>query len=143
MKEVILMHRFSSQMFQYTDENEQEIQAFKTQAIRIQGILDNWATTNALDVIVVENYFSIPSNLPVSYATYLFFKTMRCKKIIKHHDAFYRGNVNKFTQNSFIKQVLLACFPIDMKDTFHISCNRIIKSYLKKSAMWIRLLFHM
>ncbi|MGC6367402.1 MAG: hypothetical protein ACON35_05315 [Candidatus Marinamargulisbacteria bacterium] len=125
---------FASQMFQYTDENEQEIQAFKTQAIRIQGILDNWATTNALDVIVVENYFSIPSNLPVSYATYLFFQNYECKKIIKHHDAFYRGNVNKFTQNSFIKQVLLACFPIDMKDTFHISCNRIIKSYLKEKC---------
>ena len=64
----------------------------------------------------------------------LFFQNYDCKKIIKHHDAFYRGNVNKFTQNSFIKQILMACFPMDMKDTFHISCNRIIKSYLKEKC---------
>lgn len=125
---------FSSQMFQLTDDDTDFIQSFKSQSIRIQGILDNWAITNQLDVVVVENYFSIPSNLPVTYAAYLFFQNFDCKKIIKHHDAFYRGNVGKFTQNTFIKQVLMACFPMNMKDTFHISCNRIIKSYLKEKC---------
>ena len=72
---------FSSQMFQFTDDNDAEIQSLKAQSIRIQGILDNWATTNALDVIVVEKLFFNS----IQFAGYLcnvtyFFKIMIVKK---------------------------------------------------------------
>ena len=37
-------------------------------------------------------------------------------------------------KNNFIKKMLLACFPVDGKDIFHISSNRLIKSYLKEKC---------
>ncbi len=125
---------FSSKLFEITDEDVEAISIFENISHRIQSIINTWAVTNEIDVLIVENYFSIPSNLPVSFAIYNFLKTFPCKKIIKHHDAFYRNNVKKITKSDFIQKLFVSCFPINMDDTYHISSNRIIKSYLKEKC---------
>ena len=84
---------FSSKLFDLTDSEDDVISSFEHHAYRIESILNNWVSANSLDLLIVENYFSIPINLPVTYALFLLFQKLSCKKIIKHHDAFYRGRV--------------------------------------------------
>ncbi len=125
---------FSSKVFDLTENDHQEIKAFESLSFRIESILSNWVESNQLDVIIIENYFSIPTNLPVTYALFILFQKITCKKIIKHHDAFYKNNIEFVAKNNFIKKMLLACFPIDGENIFHISSNRLIKSYLKEKC---------
>ncbi len=125
---------FSSKVFDLDDSNKDEINAFEALSFRIESILSNWVDSNELDIIIVENYFSIPSNLPVTYALFILFQKLTCKKIIKHHDAFYRNNVESMAKSAFIKKMLIACFPIDGENIFHISSNRLIKSYLREKC---------
>ena len=70
----------------------------------------------------------------MTYALFILFQKLSCKKIIKHHDAFYRNNIERMCKSTFIKKLLLACFPIDGEHVFHISSNRLIKSYLKEKC---------
>ncbi|MEK9727915.1 MAG: hypothetical protein VW397_07420 [Candidatus Margulisiibacteriota bacterium] len=125
---------FSSKLFDITDEDRDVISSFENISNRIQTIIETWASSNSLDLLIVENFFSVPSNLPVTYALYNFLQSFPCKKIVKHHDAFYRNNVKKLTNSSFIQKIFVSCFPLDMENTVHISSNRIIKSYLKEKC---------
>ena len=125
---------FSSKLLELTDEDTADINDFEQLAYRIEAIIHNWVDTNQLDLLIVENYFSIPINLPVSYALYILFQKVSIKKIVKHHDAFYRNNVEKLSPSIFIKKVMLSCFPIDGENILHISSNRLIKSYLKEKC---------
>ena len=125
---------FSSKLFELSDDDTEAISMFNNISTRIQAIINSWASTNDIDCILVENFFSIPSNLPVTFALYNFFNVYPCKKIIKHHDAFYRNDVSKITKSSFIQKLFISCFPMIMEDTVHISSNRIIKSYLKEKC---------
>ena len=125
---------FSSKLFELTDQDNTEINEFEQLSFRIEAILNNWVETNALDLLIVENYFSIPINLPVTYALFILFQKISIKKIVKHHDAFYRNNIEKLSPSTFIKKIMLACFPVDGEGVFHISSNRLIKSYLKEKC---------
>ena len=125
---------FSSRLFELTDDDGDVISEFEKLSFRIESILNNWVETNQLDILIVENYFSVPINLPVSYALFILFQKISCKKIIKHHDAFYRSNLETLSKSSFIRKLLVSCFPLDVEDTVHISCNRLVKSYLKEKC---------
>lgn len=125
---------FSSRLFELTDHDTSDINDFEQLAYRIEAIINNWVETNQIDLLIVENYFSIPVNLPVTFALYMLFQKLSIKKIVKHHDAFYRNNIEKLSSSTFIKKVMLSCFPIEGENIFHISSNRLIKSYLKEKC---------
>ena len=49
---------FSSKLFEITDDHVDDIVEFEQLSFRIESILENWVQTNALDILIVENYFS-------------------------------------------------------------------------------------
>ena len=70
---------FSSKLFELTDQDNAEINEFEQLSFRIEAILNKWVETNALDLLIVENYFSIPINLPVTYALFILFQKISIK----------------------------------------------------------------
>ena len=125
---------FAEKVFNLDNSHDDDVKEFEALSFRIESIFSNWVESNKIDLLIIENYFSIPTNLPITYALFILFQKIDCKKIIKHHDAFYRNNVEHMAKNNFIKKILLACFPVDGNDIFHISSNRLIKSYLKEKC---------
>ena len=124
----------TSKLFDLSDSNHPLIKTFEEHTHRIENIIDTWMETNQIDMIFVENYFSIPFNLQISYALHQQLKKSNCRLMVKHHDAFYRKNIEKLSNNTFIKTILSSCFPYHNRHTTHISSNRIIKSYLKDNC---------
>ena len=100
----------------------------------MDAFFHSWILNLNLDIIIVENFFSIPVNLPVSYALHSTFQRVSCKKIIKHHDAFYRKSIEQISNSDFIKKIILTCFPLVAENTYHVSSNRLIRSYLKEKC---------
>ena len=117
---------FSSKLFELSDDDTEAISMFHNVSTRIQAIINSWATTNDIDCILVENFFSIPSNLPVTFALYNFFNVYPCKKVIKHHDAFYRNDVSKLTKFIYTK---IICFMFSYD--YGGYCSYIFKSNYK------------
>ena len=68
---------FSSKLFELTDQDNAEINEFEQLSFRIEAILNKWVETNALDLLIVENYFSIPINLPVTMHFLFYFRKYR------------------------------------------------------------------
>ncbi|MGA0242315.1 MAG: hypothetical protein ACO3K7_04915, partial [Candidatus Marinamargulisbacteria bacterium] len=123
---------FSSRLFDITDDDIDELTRLKHTSKRIGAMISSWMNDLSLDILIIENYFSIPSNLPVTMALKSIFSEYSCKKIIKHHDAFYKDNAKKIIKSQFIQQLLTECFPLDLPDICHVVSNRMIKSYLNE-----------
>jgi hypothetical protein len=123
-----------SQLFELTDNHADELDAFVEQATRIQQMVAEWINNHDVAIIIIEQFFSVPVNIPVSYALYNFFEKNNCKKIVKHHDMFKCDHVATIIPSVFMQEVFKRCFPINMPQTYHVSTNRIIKQYLQKSC---------
>ncbi len=124
----------STVIFDLTNDDESEIESIKSLSSRLDSFFQSWITNLNLDIVIVENYFSIPINLPVSFALQMTFQKVSCKKIIKHHDAFYRKSIEQISNSDFIKKIILTCFPFISDNTYHVSSNRLIRSYLKEKC---------
>ena len=124
----------SSVIFDLTDDDESELESIQHLSIRLDSFFQSWIVNSKLDIVIVENFFSVPVNLPVSFALYNTFQKVPCKKIIKHHDAFYRSSIEKLSNSDFIKKIILTCFPLVSENTYHVSSNRLIRSYLKEKC---------
>ena len=106
----------------------------ESSAEHIESILSRWCVEKDIELLIVENYLSVPINLAVSYALFKLFKQIRCVKLIRHHDAFYKNNLMQMVKDEFVKKLLLTCFPIQDEHVFHIVTNRLIKTYLKEKC---------
>ena len=77
-------------LYSISNDDTDIVELLEETSNRIVSVMKNWITIHDIDILIVENYLSIPINLAVSYALFKLFKEVNCVKFVKHHDAFYR-----------------------------------------------------
>ena len=123
-----------SKLYDITDQDTEELEEIERASAKVQSIIQTWFKQNNIELLLIENYFSIPLNLTVTYGLYKCIQEIDCKIIIKHHDAFYRNNIEQVTQSLFIKKIMLTCFPVQKEGVYHICTNRYIRKYLSEQC---------
>lgn len=83
-----------------------------------------------LDLLIVENIFSLAHNLSAAIAIYNFCKNKGIKLIGHHHDFYWERNTYQNSTNKYTKEILNRYFP--PKDITHVVINSIAQQELKK-----------
>jgi len=98
----------------------------------IESRINYYFKKNEIDILVVENIWALPLNIPASIALYKVVKLCKIKTIAHHHDFFWeRHYYNKPTLSS-VQHLLSRYFPPDNRLIHHIVINSIAKNELKK-----------
>lgn len=91
-------------------------------------VLHDWAQGNALDVIIVENAWAIPMQLPLGLALRRLVEELRLPSISHHHD--YWWERERFA-TCVVPEVLEEAFPPDLPWMRHVSINSLAAAQLR------------
>lgn len=116
------------------DSNNQIQQDVIEYSSQIEFFFNQWSKKKAIELIIIENYFSLPINLVVTHAMYNWFKKNTCKKIIRHHDACQKNRLVASFNHPFIQELILNSFSINAPNITHVSTNQVIKDYLRETS---------
>lgn len=96
----------------------------------IEGIYNQLDEMMNLDVLIINNMFSLAHNPAASVALYKFCKDKGIKMIGHHHDFYWERDLYNNPTNNFIKKILDEYFP--PKDITHIVINSLAQEELKR-----------
>ena len=92
-------------------------------------VLHDWAQANALDVLIVENAWAIPMQLPLGIALRRLVEERRLPAIGHNHD--YWWERERFAR-CVVPEMLEAAFPPDLPWVRHVSINSIAAGELRR-----------
>ena len=92
-------------------------------------VLDDWASRNELDLVIVENAWAIPMHLPLGVALRRMIEERRLPAIGHHHD--YWWERERFA-GCVVPEVLEMAFPPDLPWVRHVSINSLAAAQLRE-----------
>jgi glycosyltransferase involved in cell wall biosynthesis len=92
-------------------------------------VLDDWASRNELDLVIVENAWAIPMHLPLGLALRRMIEERRLPAIGHHHD--YWWERERFA-GCVVPEVLEKAFPPDLPWVRHVSINSLAAGQLRE-----------
>ncbi|HEX5039780.1 MAG TPA: glycosyltransferase family 4 protein [Candidatus Limnocylindria bacterium] len=92
-------------------------------------VLDDWATVNRLEVLIVENAWAIPMQLPLAVALRRLVRERELPTIGHHHD--YWWERERFA-TCVVPEVLDAAFPPNLPWVRHVSINSLAAQSLRE-----------
>jgi len=92
-------------------------------------VLHDWVRVNRLDLLIVENAWAIPMQLPLGVALRRLVEELKLPAIGHHHD--YWWERERFA-NCVVPEVLEDAFPPDLPWVRHVSINSVAATQLKE-----------
>lgn len=86
----------------------------------------------SIDLLDVENVWSLPLNIPAAIALYRVIESTGIKTISHHHDFFWERNHFSYPTCETIKKILLSYFPPNNQLITHSVINTLARDELKK-----------
>ena len=98
----------------------------------IEDRMSSFIKKYEIDILVVENIWALPLNIPAAIAIYKVIKLHKIKTIAHHHDFFWERHYYGNPTCSLIKQLLSTYFPPDNRLINHVVINSIARNELKR-----------
>ncbi len=122
------------------DEKKELLSKIRKMANFLKPKIKKFIEENKIDVLSVENAFSIPINLPLGVALKEIVEETGIKTICRHHD--YAWERVAYTRVNNVPAIVDEYFPPDLPNIRHISINKSGKRGLKRKRGLISKVFY-
>jgi len=111
---------------------EEFFQAILQLSAFIEEKINGFIKKNQIDILIIENIWALPLNIPACIALYKAIKLNKIKTIAHHHDFFWERHYYSHPTCNIVKHILSSYFPPDNRLIHHIVINSIARNELKR-----------